>query len=272
MQPPKPEHPSPFGVVGMWVLMLPAEVVKHFRLEPNMAAEYGDKDCWVGRLWHFRKIRYMQYVKARKWSVALPFTRKVELAAKFATGTPEHELLTRIQKMIRGWFTRRCDKPLFLDELVGLNIRSILVHCHGSGGLTWANPRMMRIACGFGCVVFAPDDMATPEWRSRVLKPLRTISESCEYWNNSIFYSGKKEVLGESIEFNTKASEVLANPGYYKRLYEKVFQVRSAELHFLLRRMPAAASIIGITLQGTSEGAMTVRQRACDESHIERAQ
>ena len=39
---------------------------------------------------------------------------------------------------------------------------------------------------------------------------------------------------------------------------EKVFQARSNELHYLLKRFPAAAKVLGVTLMGTSEGAMSV--------------
>jgi ribosomal protein S8 len=43
-----------------------------------------------------------------------------------------------------------------------------------------------------------------------------------------------------------------------KKLYEKVFQVRSAEIHYLLKRLPNVAQAFGVVLFGTSEGAMTV--------------
>ena len=43
-------------------------------------------------------------------------------------------------------------------------------------------------------------------------------------------------------------------------MYEKVFQVRRAELHFLLQRLPPLAQAWGVTLFGTSEGGMTVHR------------
>jgi len=53
---------------------------------------------------------------------------------------------------------------------------------------------------------------------------------------------------------------VRADPEYYKALYEKVYQVRSAELHYLLKRLPKVAHAFGVLLFGTSEGAMTVHR------------
>ena len=50
------------------------------------------------------------------------------------------------------------------------------------------------------------------------------------------------------------------DPEYYKALYEKVFQVRAAELHYLLKRLPKIAQAMGIILFGTSEGGMTVHR------------
>ena len=222
--------------ISKWVLMLPAEAVKQFKLEPNFACELGSKDLWCGRMWHYRRIKWLQYCAARKWSVDVPAERKVEFQVNFAAGSAKDALLRRLQAAVRAWFVHYRGRPQFLEGLIGCNIRSILIYMHGSGGLVWANPRLMRNACGLGCVVLAPDHMAYSDadiamiggkgFRRRELRPLHTAEDETGYWENSLFYSGKKEGIGENIEFSTSARAVCDDPAYYKDLYEKVFQVR----------------------------------------------
>lgn len=124
--------------------------------------------------------------------------------------------------------------------------------------MVWGNGRLPRVCAGFGCVVFCPDTMATDEGRARHLRPLHTVSDDTDYWDNNLFYAGKKEALGESMELSTTVDDVLARSEHFKGLYERIFQLRSSELHFLLRRLPAAAKVMGVTLFGTSEGAMSI--------------
>jgi len=107
-------------------------------------------------------------------------------------------------------------------------------------------------------VVFMPDHMASSEGRARHLAELHTRGVTTDYWENNLFYRGKKAATGESLDFSTTVEGVLTRPEYYKELYEKVFRARSAELHYLLRRLSATAQVLGVTLMGTSEGAMSV--------------
>ena len=50
----------------------------------------------------------------------------------------------------------------------------------------------------------------------------------------------------------------MEDPGEYKEMYEKCYQLRRLELHFIIARLPQWALSQGIFLGGTSEGAMTV--------------
>uniref|UniRef100_A0A6T8E2L3 Uncharacterized protein n=2 Tax=Prymnesium polylepis TaxID=72548 RepID=A0A6T8E2L3_9EUKA len=133
-----------------------------------------------------------------------------------------------------------------------------MVYMHGSGGLTWHNARYARAAAGFSYVVVCPDEMAGSRFRSRATRALLTSRDATGYWENSLFYSGAKSAEGESLEFNTKVDEVLDDKEHFKTLYQKVYFVRRAELHFTLSRLPRFASHVGVVIMGTSEGAMTV--------------
>ena len=55
-----------------------------------------------------------------------------------------------------------------------------------------------------------------------------------------------------------KNAEVLKDPQEYKDMYEKCYQLRRSELHFIIARLPKWVLSQGIYLGGTSEGAMTV--------------
>lgn len=88
----------------------------------------------------------------------------------------------------------------------------------------------------------------------------RVPQDDTGYWNHNLFYGGDADVDGEELYFSTSVDGVLDDPAHYKALYEKVYAVRSAEVHYLLKRMPPAAAALGVVLMGTSEGAMTVHR------------
>jgi len=133
-----------------------------------------------------------------------------------------------------------------------------LLYMHGSGGLVWANPRFARTAAGCGYVVICPDELAGSKFRSRKTHPLHTLQDDTGYWQNSLFYEGKQAVAGESLEFCTQVNEVIGHKEHYRTLYNKVYHVRRAELHFVLSRLPPLAHQLGVVIMGCSEGAMTV--------------
>ena len=54
------------------------------------------------------------------------------------------------------------------------------------------------------------------------------------------------------------ALKVLNDPQEYKDMYEKCYQLRRSELHFIIARLPKWVLAQGFYLGGTSEGAMTV--------------
>jgi hypothetical protein len=202
--------------LAKWMIMLPQVAVRHFQLEPNFNDGEGDKELWVGRMWQFRRILWLQYKAARSYEVHLSSAEKAELAKRYAVGTAPHAALLKLQRWNRGWFTRFRSIPNFLDELVGKNVRSVCVYMHGSGGFVWGNVRFCRILAGFGCVVLMPDHMSTSEHRGRNLADLHTRTDYTDYWENNLFYKGKKDVEGESYDFSTSVEGVLKEPGYYK--------------------------------------------------------
>lgn len=299
-------------MMGNWLLFLPPAAVSEFELEPNMNADTGlAKNLWCGRVCNFRKIRWLQYCKARSYSLEISAQRKTALEAHFANAA-NAKLLVKTQAMLKGACARLRAKPIFLNDLAGLSIRGIVSYVHGSGGMGWANPRLCRsafmgahatpaklapsgarsnamlaVCANAGFVVFAPDHMSSDEWRSKELKPLLNSSVDTGYWQHNLFYGSKKEVgegeecvhgsptrIGStlpaarvvllacvrSLWFSTSVDGVRGDPGYYKALYEKIYQVRSAEIHYLLKRLPKIAQAMGVVLFGTSEGAMTVHR------------
>ena len=247
------------AALSNWLLFLPAAATKHLRLEPNFADKCGTTDMWCGRLWHLQRILWLQFCSERTYSLDLDDDFRAELDARYAPGTIGETKLLWLQTRVRLWFVQMRNRPSFLVKLWGVNIRSVVIFMHGSGGMTWGNPRLCRLAAHQGCVVFAPDHMSSAEWRSRTLMPLHKHGDDTSYWNNSLFYASKEHKnVGESLEFDTSVEGVLGDVPHYKQLYERVFQVRRNELHFLLKRLPKQVHSWGVILMGTSEGAMSV--------------
>jgi len=263
-----PSHAN--EMMSNWILFLPAAAVAQFKLEPNMNADTGlEKTLWVGRLCIFRRILWLQYCKSRAYKCEVSDERKTIIEAHFKA--PEAaKLLLKVQARLMGVVARMKSKPNFLSQLAGLAIRGIVAYVHGSGGMGWANPRLCRIAASAGCVVFAPDHLASDEWRSKEIKPLLNSGNDTGYWVHNLFYGKKRTTVDtdgdgdvdkdDELWFSTSVEGVRSDPGYYKALYEKVFQVRSAEIHYLVKRLPPVAQAFGVILFGTSEGAMTVHR------------
>jgi len=114
--------------------------------------------------------------------------------------------------------------------------------------------------CSMGMLVVAPDGFGYPsntamgQMRHKDSRPILKKGEDVDYWANDLVY-----VSGASGEltYSTKADSVLEDPDSYRELYEKCFQLRRAELHFVISRLPKYARVQGFFLGGTSEGAMT---------------
>lgn len=126
-----PEGKFDGDVLSKWLIMLPQVAVRHFQLEPNFNDGDGSAELWVGRMWQFRRLLWLQYCARRSFSVNVPSPVKEALARRYAPGTAEHAALTCVQRWLRGWFTRFRGYPRFLDQLVGKNVRSIVVYMHG---------------------------------------------------------------------------------------------------------------------------------------------
>jgi hypothetical protein len=216
------------SALSNWLIFLPATATAHLRLEPNCADKGGATDMWMGRLWHLQRILWLQFCQDRTYSLELRAAERADLDARFGPGGEGEAKLKWLQARVSGWFVKSRNKPSFLARIWGCNIRSLVIFMHGSGGMTWGNPRLCRVAAGQGCVVFAPDHMSSAEWRARALNPLHTAGDDAGYWNHSLFYASKTDThtVGESLEFNTSVDGVLGDTAYYKQLYERVFQVR----------------------------------------------
>lgn len=85
--------------------------------------------------------------------------------------------------------------------------------------------------------------------------PLHASSDDVDYWIGDLIYSSKGS---GSTTYSTKADKVLEEPEAYRDLYEKAYQLRRSELHFIIARLPLFIQVKGFFLGGTSEGAMTI--------------
>ena len=91
--------------------------------------------------------------------------------------------------------------------------------------------------------------------RHKDLKPLKLPGDDIDYWTGDLMYASG--ATGD-MTYSTKADSVLENPEHYRDLYEKCYQLRRSELHFICGRLPKYVKEQGFFIGGTSEGAMTV--------------
>jgi len=148
-----------------------------------------------------------------------------------------------------------------LEKLEYCGLRGTLVYCHGSGGNSWDNMRICRMVAKLGILVIVPDGFAYPadtpmgKMRHKDLQPLKKITDNVDYWAGDLIYAS--DASGE-MAYSTKAEGVLAEPNKFRDLYERCYQLRRSELHFVIERLPHFIEVQGIYLGGTSEGAMSI--------------
>ncbi|CAE8621538.1 unnamed protein product [Polarella glacialis] len=85
--------------------------------------------------------------------------------------------------------------------------------------------------------------------------PLKKGDDNVDYWEGDLMYASS---ASGAANYSTKADKVLEKPQEFMALYEKCYQLRRSELHFIIKRLPQWILTQGFFLGGTSEGAMTV--------------
>jgi hypothetical protein len=92
-------------------------------------------------------------------------------------------------------------------------------------------------------------------FRHKKVKPLLKETDDVDYWNKNLFYASA--AVGD-LTYSTNADDVLDDPDAFNELYDKCYQLRRADLHYVIKRLPHYAKLQGFFLGGTSEGAMTI--------------
>jgi len=252
--------PANAGLLDNCVIFLPQVAVETFRLQPNFNDDHGPNTLWAGRYWQLRAIMRKQLELERKKREGDNFkTAKspAQMQADFEKKGQWQKFLY-LQRKMKTWVLLSQSSFSLLDRLEGKNLRGVMVFMHGSGGIVWHNIRFLRMVAGLNYIAIAPDEMAGNHFRRRTTRAIHTRHEDTSYWQNTLFYEGKAGVDGENLEFSTKVEDVLASKEYYRTLYEKVYHVRRAELHYILSRLGLLAERLGVVIMGCSEGAMTV--------------
>jgi hypothetical protein len=259
------EEPSRPNIIDNTLLFLPAKAVDELGLQPNLDDKGDDeRTLWCGRVWQLRALlakthkAISEHVEAQDGSVTPE--RQAEVDEAMADPVKR----SRFQRLIgkwRGTCLRRRQNLDFLNELRWANLKGTVVYAHGSGGMVGDNTRICRMLCGQGLLVVAPDGFAYPpntsmiRFRCKKIKPLLVDSDDVDYWNNDLFYASA--AVGD-LTYNTKADDVLDDSEAFNDLYEKCYQLRRADLHYVIKRLPHYAKLQGFFLGGTSEGAMTI--------------
>jgi len=259
------EKPTEPTLMDNTLLFLPEKAVKELGLEPNMD-DKGDKkkELWYGRVWELRALLSRQYevrmaqIKGAQEKISP--ARKRELQ-EIMNDPARKQNLVKFSSRWKAAALRKRSNLSILERLRFANLRGVLVYCHGSGGCSWDNFRICRICCRMGIMVIAPDGFAYPkntamgQMRHKDLLPLKTAIDDTDYWKGDLMYASASE---GQLTYSTKADKVLEEPDEYREKYEKCYQLRRSELHFIIKRLPLWVKTHGFFLGGTSEGAMTV--------------
>lgn len=246
------------------LLFLPRLAVIHLGITPNMD-DKGDQSrtMWMGRVWELRALLAEGY-KLRHQRHPVETSKQQWLDSKLEEIKNNPELTKLMQKMGAGWkaaaYRARCGFSS-LEPLRFAMLRGTVLFAHGSGGCNWDNTRVCRMLCGMGFMVIAPDGFAYPptsamgKMRHKQVQPLRTELDDVDYWANDLIYASSAS--GDHT-YSTNADHVLQKPDEWRALYERCYQLRRSELHFVAERLPHFVKTQGFYIAGESEGAMSV--------------
>jgi len=249
--------PADPGLVGNCFVCLPEMAVNIIGVVPNID-DKGDenKRLWLGRVWQLRALALKKYRRYISTQPSLSAEAKASLD-KAMEDPKTRALMMKMQRIWRGAAVRR-NCTLSVLELLGFHAAShtgTVLFMHGSGGMTYNNARYLRTLAGMGYVVIAPDSMAGGEYRRRAVAGLIRANAPTPYWDDLGLYTS--EAVGE-YAYSTKADAVVSNPEEHRKLYDNVYRMRRAEMHWILGHLPSYMCCRGVFTMGQSEGAMTV--------------
>jgi hypothetical protein len=261
----KLEAPSRPNIIDNTLLFLPAKAVDELGLQPNLD-DKGDEErtLWCGRVWQLRALLAITHKAISEHVEAQDGDVIPERQAEVDEAMSDPVKLSRFRRLIgkwRGTCLRKRQNLDFLNELRWARLKGTVVYAHGSGGMLGDNTRICRMLCGQGLLVVAPDGFAYPpntsmiRFRHKKVKPLLTETDDVDYWNTNLFYASA--AVGD-LTYSTNADDVLDDPDAFNELYDKCYQLRRADLHYVIKRLPHYAKLQGFFLGGTSEGAMTI--------------
>lgn len=251
--------PQDIGVVGNCYVCLPAACVKLLKIQPNIDDKGApSKELWFGRVWQLRVLGLNHYRK-NVLAKQEPLTSHQRQLIEFDLRDPrKRALMAKIQARWRGGVVRRTGSlrcALQDLEYCMAPYAGTVIFMHGSGGMTYNNVRYMRTLAALGFIAIGPDSMAGGEYRKKNVAGIIRSNQPTPYWDDLGLYTSSAS--GE-FTYDTKAEEVVKNPEKYKKLYENVFRMRSAEMRWILRGLPFQMKVRGVFTMGQSEGAMTV--------------
>jgi len=253
------------GVVGNTFLILPAAALQVLGLMPNMndkdddESGRGEKTIWFGRVWQIRQLLLQRYRKKvlDRWR---PLSWEQQKHINDVMADPRcRMLLERAAKVWRGAAERRAATVAGIFGALELQLAAYsgtVLLVHGSSGLSDIEMRYARCMATMGYIVISPDCMAGAVDRRRVLAgPIKCIDPT-PYWGDS-GYIDSTTTTGRSA-YSSLAQAVCRDPTEWKQKCERIFQMRNAEMHWILSRLPTQMKIRGVFTMGDAEGAMSV--------------
>lgn len=256
-----PENP---GIVGNTYICLPPATTVLLGVKPNMNDKTGDesgrspKTIWWGRAWQLRKLllnKYRRDVLAKQPPLTWRQKKEIDEALK---DDQTRERVLRVQRVWRGATVRSSATLATIFKPIEFHLApyaGAILFMHGSGGMESNEIRYSRFMAHMGYIIIAPDSMAGGEYRKRNIRAPFRSEDPTPYWGDLGLYTTKAE--GE-LTYCTNPEAVCENPERWKQLYENVFRLRSAEMNWILGRLPTQMKLRGVFTMGDSEGGMAV--------------
>uniref|UniRef100_A0A061SFR3 Uncharacterized protein n=1 Tax=Tetraselmis sp. GSL018 TaxID=582737 RepID=A0A061SFR3_9CHLO len=285
------------GLVQHVLVALPQNLTQAAGIRPNVSDRFGPKCLWVGRMRHLclllrseglRKATDPRFIRdslrqQAQQCQSSPVSGKGELIKLLVhlieLPSKKLEALARgvvaVQKFFRHRRSRMRRRKETAEEMdlaamqllqtafQNVPTKGYVIYLCGSTGIVGDSFRYLRMMAGMGYVVLAPDMMVSAAVKGSTLRTrqpkacMLLDSAASDYWSKTSLYADNSACAGEMV-YSSKADSFMSNPEDFNRMYSNIITLRQAELAHVLRLLPLSMRRLGVTLIGSSEGAVVL--------------
>mmetsp|Transcript_20056 Transcript_20056/g.52344 ORF Transcript_20056/g.52344 Transcript_20056/m.52344 type:complete len:183 (-) Transcript_20056:315-863(-) len=149
------------------------------------------------------------------------------------------------------------------SEFPGVPTKGYVIYLCGSTGIVGDSFRYCRMMAGMGFVVLAPDMLVSAAVKGSTLRTrqpkacMLLDSAASDYWSKISLYAENSSCSGDFV-YSSNSDSFTSDPEEFNRMYSNIITLRQAELAHILRSLPSAFRRQGVTVIGSSEGAVVL--------------